>query len=365
MARPWIFVLGRRFVVALPTHADPALAGRIAALSEAEVSIERLVALIPLGGPHAVDSFAAVAMGPAGGEDGSPISAIVRGELAVEVYSVGGSRSFTDRGVRPWLLADFHAVTALTIGSAGSPAAAIAELGLGAPAATGIVTGARLDWLSGPAAEASRFSTVAAVPPLLVEDTVLSSTARAEDTVLRAFADDTVLASGITAEDTVLASGTTAEDTILREQPSGSDTSNASAPDAAQPPARAFSFRIGQDDPLPLDAVYLIGRSPREPRVTPSRPVRLLSVASPSRQVSSTHLELRTEGEAVVVTDLRSTNGTLIEPPRGRRLRLRPGESMVVVPGTRVAIGDGTIVTIFAEDGPAAGRPTATRRPTT
>jgi hypothetical protein len=49
-----------------------------------------------------------------------------------------------------------------------------------------------------------------------------------------------------------------------------------------------------------------------------------------------------------VVTDLGSTNGTAVLAPGADRLALRPGESLVVVPGTRVDIGDGVVLEILA-----------------
>jgi hypothetical protein len=52
-------------------------------------------------------------------------------------------------------------------------------------------------------------------------------------------------------------------------------------------------------------------------------------------------------GDAVVVTDLRSTNGTVLTI-LGERVRLRPGQSHVVLAGTTVDIGDGNIIEITA-----------------
>jgi pSer/pThr/pTyr-binding forkhead associated (FHA) protein len=66
--------------------------------------------------------------------------------------------------------------------------------------------------------------------------------------------------------------------------------------------------------------------------------------------VSSSHLRLVAEGGAVVATDLRSTNGTLVTPRGGKRRRLRPGESLVVLAGTRIDIGDGNIIEIMSTE---------------
>ncbi|HEY2557957.1 MAG TPA: FHA domain-containing protein, partial [Diaminobutyricibacter sp.] len=51
-------------------------------------------------------------------------------------------------------------------------------------------------------------------------------------------------------------------------------------------------------------------------------------------------------GDTVVVTDMRSTNGTFVSSREGLQSRLKPGESIVVLPGARVDIGDGNIIEI-------------------
>jgi pSer/pThr/pTyr-binding forkhead associated (FHA) protein len=74
---------------------------------------------------------------------------------------------------------------------------------------------------------------------------------------------------------------------------------------------------------------------------------QLKVVSSPRAEVSSTHVEVRQDGEAVVVTDLRSTNGTRVTIPGRQPVSLRQGESIVVLPGTIVDIGDGNRLEIL------------------
>ena len=81
----------------------------------------------------------------------------------------------------------------------------------------------------------------------------------------------------------------------------------------------------------------------------------LVRADSPTGVVSSTHLELRAEGRRLVATDLRSTNGTVVRSASGVR-RLRPGESVVVTPGTALELGGETVVEIL----PAVGDVDAT-----
>lgn len=109
-----------------------------------------------------------------------------------------------------------------------------------------------------------------------------------------------------------------------------------------------FALRIGTHKPIPLEVPAYVGRRPSTPRITSTRMPRLVMVPSPSREVSSTHIEVRQEGATVVVTDLGSTNGTIVTnegfPPRG----LRQGESVVVGVGSVVDIGDGIRIVVVA-----------------
>jgi hypothetical protein len=122
-----------------------------------------------------------------------------------------------------------------------------------------------------------------------------------------------------------------------------------------------YSFRIGDQEPIPLDVPAYVGRRPTSPRIPGGRFPRLVKVVSPLREVSGTHVEVRQHGASVVVTDLKSTNGTIVLMPGATPLKLRQGESVVVLPGTVVDIGDGNILEILpirrapAPPGDAAG----------
>ncbi|WP_255461285.1 FHA domain-containing protein [Glaciihabitans sp. INWT7] len=108
-----------------------------------------------------------------------------------------------------------------------------------------------------------------------------------------------------------------------------------------------YRIRVNRHEPIPLDAPALIGRNPVAPRIAIGGVPRLVRVPSPGREVSSTHLELRQQGASVIVTDLRSTNGTVVSIPGTSSQKLRQGESLVVSAGTVVDIGDGNLVEIL------------------
>ena len=115
----------------------------------------------------------------------------------------------------------------------------------------------------------------------------------------------------------------------------------------APPAPQFYGFRVGSSAVILLDAVVYIGRRPSAPRVVRGGMPRLVRVPSATSEVSSTHLELRQVGRTVVVTDMRSTNGTMVGVPGLAVRRLRQGESLVVTPGTLIDIGDRIVIEIL------------------
>jgi pSer/pThr/pTyr-binding forkhead associated (FHA) protein len=94
-----------------------------------------------------------------------------------------------------------------------------------------------------------------------------------------------------------------------------------------------------------VDRVVLIGRAPSPQRSTARAP-RLLTLPSPGHDISRTHVEVATEGWQIVVTDLHSTNGTILADPSGNRRQLTPGEPLPVQLGSVIELGDGISVLI-------------------
>lgn len=111
-------------------------------------------------------------------------------------------------------------------------------------------------------------------------------------------------------------------------------------------PRLFYRFRIGRTV-VWLDAVSYVGRRPSSPRIIYGQMPRLVRVPSPKQEVSSTHIELRQLGASVVLTDMRSTNGSIVFPPGAEPRKLRQGESVVATPGTLVDIGDGNVIEIL------------------
>jgi hypothetical protein len=142
-------------------------------------------------------------------------------------------------------------------------------------------------------------------------------------------------------------------DTIIRNRPAPvprprtpATTPVLPVPAADESPAR-YRIRVGNQQPIVLDAPVFIGRRPIPPRIPPVAPPRLVRVSSPHGEVSGTHVEVRQQGSSIIVTDLKSTNATVVLVPGAVPLRLRQGESVVVTPGTVVDIGDGNRIEIL------------------
>ncbi|WP_130177881.1 FHA domain-containing protein [Cryobacterium sp. SO1] len=321
----WTFVVGRGFLAVLPaTTGAPVVAALHALAADTVVALETLVALIPLGGPGDADSFAVIVPGTPrdGDDDGIPVHAVVRGAIAVDVFSIGGSRRFTDRNIRPWLLAEFQAVTGLVVGSPLAAVAGADRLADGRVLGTGIDSGDTLFW------------------------SVTGQPVDAADTVLRPrrIVDDTVVLDRRMLQN--LAPAAPAAEASVEPAP---ETLEAALEDTLAAPSR-YRFRLATGEDLLLDRVYRIGRSPRPRRIQAGEVVELVEVTSAAAIVSASHLEIRQDGDAVVVTDLGSTNGTLVHFALGRTQRLRSGASLTVLPGTTVDIGDGNLIEILLAD---------------
>ncbi len=124
-------------------------------------------------------------------------------------------------------------------------------------------------------------------------------------------------------------------------------------PLAAAPPRGRI--RLSTGEAVELDRPVIVGRRPRSSRTTGADLPRLVAVESPQNDISRNHVEITSDGETVVVTDLHTTNGTVLHRPGplggpGDPVRLHPGEQTVVVAGDVIDIGDG--VTISFEDLP-------------
>jgi hypothetical protein len=89
-----------------------------------------------------------------------------------------------------------------------------------------------------------------------------------------------------------------------------------------------------------VDADYLIGRNPEsDPRVL-AGDLRPIAVDDNSGEVSRVHAEVRLDNWDVLISDAGSSNGTAIAVPGQEWTELARSESVRLVPGTRIRLGD-------------------------
>lgn len=125
-----------------------------------------------------------------------------------------------------------------------------------------------------------------------------------------------------------------------------------SAPVEVQAPATpVYRARFANGTEVPIDATVYVGRRPSIPRIHIGREPRLVKLPSPGKEISATHLELRVVGGALVVTDMRSTNGTILQLPGVAPRTLIRGESAVIVGGTRIDLGEDAVIDILSPGG--------------
>ncbi|MGV8977398.1 MAG: FHA domain-containing protein [Cellulomonas sp.] len=109
------------------------------------------------------------------------------------------------------------------------------------------------------------------------------------------------------------------------------------------PPAKLV---LSTGQVVSVDRSVLLGRAPQVSRVTNRDLPRLVTLPSPQQDISRTHAEVRADGDDVLVTDLHSTNGTLVTRPGDGARQLEPGEATVIARGEVVDLGDGVTFTV-------------------
>lgn len=340
-ARAWDVIVGDRFIAALAAPApEPVLSALAEAASDGGLALETLVGIVPSGRVDPVESFGLVWWDETAI---TTVTAVVRGDAVVDLASPGGSRRFDARGIRPWHLADFDDVVALRITDAAAPLDRVQAAGEPVIHQRASLRTSSVEWTS-----TARQADAAAPTPWLDADTLLAP--RRLEPGLEAAVADTIVtprtgsrvggARGVPPESSLSTIGTAPA--TMPAKPTAS---------AVETGANRPRFRIGAGAPLTVTAPVLIGRKPLPPRIAGSgAQPELLEVASPAAVVSGTHLELRVIGSRLVATDLHSTNGTVLRTASGTR-RLRAGESIVVLPGAILELGDDTIVEILSAQG--------------
>ena len=105
---------------------------------------------------------------------------------------------------------------------------------------------------------------------------------------------------------------------------------------------------VSTGEVIDVDRVILVGRAPEARNFASSDQPHLVTVASPHHEISSTHLEIRPGAGAdhgmAVVTDMGSTNGTVLVQPGLPPEDLQAGMAVSLIPGAILDLGDGVTI---------------------
>lgn len=103
---------------------------------------------------------------------------------------------------------------------------------------------------------------------------------------------------------------------------------------------RLGRMRVSTGELVDLDQSLVIGRQPSVSRVQGGVMPRLVQVASPSGDISRSHVEVRLEGWHVMLCDLKATNGTVLVREGQQPRRLAQNEMAILLDGDIAELGD-------------------------
>ena len=181
--------------------------------------------------------------------------------------------------------------------------------------------------------------TVVGSVEIIDDSTVIGDVVPSEETVITS--DDTVIPETTDEYNTLIGS---LMDTslglsgLIEEVEESSGDVGDTAPQ--QELVSRFRLRHINGTKYELTKPLIMGRLPAAP-LRGDRGVTLVVLASPDGVVSSTHARVEVLGDVVVVTDLRSTNGTRVINPGQPTVLLAPGDSMALGVGAIIDLGDG------------------------
>ncbi|HEY6311309.1 MAG TPA: FHA domain-containing protein [Streptosporangiaceae bacterium] len=103
------------------------------------------------------------------------------------------------------------------------------------------------------------------------------------------------------------------------------------------------TLRLSVGDTISLDRDVVMGRNPKPdfPGADGEERPHVVRLPTEDSDISRTHLRVTLDGWHVLVTDLNSTNGTLVTLPGREPEQLRPGQPVPIKPGTVVTLADG------------------------
>ncbi|WP_151084420.1 FHA domain-containing protein [Nocardioides cynanchi] len=322
----WYGVLGDRVAVLLPPAAKSRVAGLWERVDEDAGFDEVLDALIS-GGLRELPGFVLVST------EGSEVRVVIRGAGRAELTTSDGPVTVSGAQDTTWVEQTVSGVTGLKVQVADGD-------GTPYPFGTGLVRVSGLE--QPPSAPASP----AAAPPVTAPPV-------AAPPIPPPVAAPPIPPPVVTPDPGDTQSGSFDPGPLApAEEPSPRPPDHApgtpTPPAVAQRPVARLIFSSGEI--VDVDRAVLVGRAPESRRFGGDDQSRLVRVPSPHQEVSSTHLEIRpgtgADHGSAVVTDLGSTNGTVVVQPGLPAEDLQPGIAVQLIPGAIVDLGEGVTIQV-------------------
>lgn len=124
----------------------------------------------------------------------------------------------------------------------------------------------------------------------------------------------------------------------LSEEPSAEKAPPLVGVVTVQPEAGPFLLQFSTGDAFPVTGHGFMGRNPVS--ASPTGEAQLVRIVDPGLTVSKAHLEFGIGAGVLWIKDLRSGNGTIVEPSNASAWRAHPGTRYEVRRGWRVRIGE-------------------------
>ncbi len=95
---------------------------------------------------------------------------------------------------------------------------------------------------------------------------------------------------------------------------------------------------------LRLDRSYVLGRAPEDDPAVVAGGAQPIVLDDAERTVSRVHARIEWDGGRPVLLDAGSANGTLVAIPEGEWTRIEPGVPWALGPGTRILLGERSLI---------------------
>jgi hypothetical protein len=344
----WYGVLGTSVVVLLPPAAKSRVAGLWETVDEGAGFDEVLDAVIS-GGLRELPGFVLVS------GEGSDVKVVIRGAGRAELSTADGPVTVAGSADTTWVEQNVSGVTGLRVEVANGDGAAY-TVGTGLVRVASVEHGAGASAVATPDAEVvGAPMSPPAEPPrrprILPPDPALEPHPPAVP-VPEPF-EGTSFEPEPDVEPPEHALSAAPEEGSAAETEGFTPSHLAAEDEPASPGAGVARLIFSSGEVVEVDRAVVIGRAPAAGRVSPEEELRLVTGPSPHHEISSTHLEVRPGAGAdqgsAVVTDLGSTNGTVLVQPGQPAEDLRPGIAVQVTPGATIDLGEGVTIQVERE----------------